>query len=75
MSEMDIKDNPMPLEGIRVLELGNYIAAPFASRIFGDFGADVIKIEKPGGDELRDWRRPVGDISMLFLTSVIAGFL
>ncbi|RSZ63177.1 CoA transferase [Corynebacterium hylobatis] len=58
----------MPLDGIRVLELGNYIAAPFASRIFGDFGADVIKIEKPGGDELRDWRRPVGDISMLFRT-------
>lgn len=57
-----------PLEGIRVLELGNYIAAPFASRIFGDFGAEVIKIEKPGGDELRDWRRPVGETSMLFRT-------
>lgn len=68
MSEIDITNNPAPLEGIRVLELGNYIAAPFASRIFGDFGADVIKIEKPGGDELRDWRRPVGDISMLFRT-------
>lgn len=68
MSEIDIKNNPAPLEGIRVLELGNYIAAPFASRVFGDFGADVIKIEKPGGDELRDWRRPVGDISMLFRT-------
>lgn len=68
MSELHIEDNPMPLEGIRVLELGNYIAAPFASRVFGDFGADVIKIEKPGGDELRDWRRPVGDISMLFRT-------
>lgn len=58
----------MPLAGIRVLELGNYIAAPFASRIFGDFGAEVIKIEKPGGDELRDWRRPVGTTSMLFRT-------
>lgn len=68
MSKIDIENNPAPLEGIRVLELGNYIAAPFASRIFGDFGADVIKIEKPGGDELRDWRRPIGDISMLFRT-------
>jgi len=58
----------MPLEGIRVLELGNYIAAPFASRIFGDFGAEVIKVEKPGGDELREWRRPVGRTSMLFRT-------
>ena len=58
----------MPLEGLRVLELGNYIAAPFASRVFGDFGAEVIKVEKPGGDELRDWRRPVGQTSMLFRT-------
>ncbi len=62
------QDGPAPLEGIRVLELGNYIAAPFASRLFGDFGADVIKVEKPGGDELRDWRRPVGKVSMLFRT-------
>ena len=61
-------NGPMPLEGIRVLELGNFIAAPFASRIFGDFGADVVKVEKPGGDELRDWRRPVGETSMLFRT-------
>ncbi|MDJ1372026.1 CaiB/BaiF CoA transferase family protein [Gulosibacter molinativorax] len=59
----------MPLEGIRVLELGNFIAAPFASRIFGDFGAEVIKVEKPGtGDELRDWRKPRGETSMLFRT-------
>lgn len=59
----------MPLEGIRVVELGNFIAAPFASRLFGDFGADVIKVEKPGGgDELRDWRKTRGDTSMLFRT-------
>lgn len=43
-----------PLAGIRVLELGNFIAAPFAGMVFADFGADVIKIERPGsGDELR----------------------
>ncbi len=59
----------MPLAGIRVLELGNFIAAPFASRLFADFGAEVIKIEKPGtGDELRDWRKPRGETSMLFRT-------
>lgn len=59
----------MPLDGIRVLELGNFIAAPFAARIFGDFGAEVIKVEKPGtGDELRDWRKPRGETSMLFRT-------
>ncbi|KZE98717.1 CoA transferase [Rhodococcus sp. 05-2254-4] len=58
-----------PLHGIRVIELGNFIAAPFASRLFADFGADVIKIERPGvGDELRGWRRSRGDTSMMFRT-------
>jgi formyl-CoA transferase len=52
-----------------VLELGNFIAAPFAARLFGDFGAEVIKIERPkGGDELRDWRKTRGKTSMLFRT-------
>jgi formyl-CoA transferase len=48
---------PEPLEGIRVLELGQLIAGPFASKILAEFGADVIKIEPPGtGDPLRKWR-------------------
>lgn len=46
-----------PLAGIRVLELGTLIAAPFAARLFAEFGADVVKIESPGaGDPLRSWR-------------------
>jgi formyl-CoA transferase len=58
-----------PLSGYRVLELGNFIAGPFASRIFADFGAEVVKVERPGvGDELRGWRRSRGDTSMLFRT-------
>ncbi|ROS45174.1 CaiB/BaiF CoA transferase family protein [Amycolatopsis thermoflava] len=58
-----------PLTGIRVLELGNFIAAPFATRVFADFGAEVIKVERPGvGDELRGWRRTRGSTSMLFRT-------
>ncbi|GAB3262635.1 CaiB/BaiF CoA transferase family protein [Arthrobacter pigmenti] len=57
------------LEGIRVIELGNFIAAPFAARVFADFGAEVIKVERPGtGDELRDWRKPRGETSMMFRT-------
>lgn len=60
---------PQPLEGIRVLELGNYIAAPTAGRLLADFGAEVIKIERPGtGDELRNWRLHKGTTSMLFRT-------
>lgn len=46
-----------PLEGLRVLELGSLIAGPFATRIMAEFGAEVIKVERPGtGDPLRTWR-------------------
>ncbi len=45
-----------PLAGVRVIELGTLIAGPFGGRLLGDLGADVIKIERPGGpDPLRDW--------------------
>lgn len=66
---LHIEGNTLPLEGIRVLELGSFVAAPFAARLFGDFGAEVIKIERPdGGDELRDWRKTRGSTSMMFRT-------
>ena len=46
-----------PLHGIKVLELGQLIAGPFAGKTLADFGAEVIKIEPPGaGDPLRKWR-------------------
>ncbi len=46
-----------PLGGLRVLELGSLIAGPFATRIMAEFGAEVIKVERPGtGDPLRSWR-------------------
>ena len=48
---------PKPLSGIRVLEMGQLIAGPFAGKMLGEFGAEVIKIEPPGqGDPLRNWR-------------------
>ena len=48
---------PGPLAGLKVLELGQLIAGPFAAKTLGDFGADVIKVEPPvGGDPLRHWR-------------------
>lgn len=54
-----------PLVGYRVLELGNFIAAPYAGRLFAEFGAEVIKVERPrDGDELRTWRRFRGNTSM-----------
>ncbi|GIX47453.1 MAG: CoA transferase [Candidatus Tectimicrobiota bacterium] len=49
--------SPRPLEGMRVLELGQLIAGPFAGCVLGYFGAEVIKVEPPGsGDPLRGWR-------------------
>ncbi len=46
-----------PLSGLKVLELGQLIAGPFAAKTLADFGADVIKVEPPsGGDPLRGWR-------------------
>jgi formyl-CoA transferase len=46
----------LPLEGLRVLEIGHYIAAPFATRLLADLGAEVIKVEPPvTGDPVRKW--------------------
>ena len=45
----------MPLSGLTVIEIGQNIAGPFAGTILADLGADVIKIEKPGGDDARFW--------------------
>ena len=48
---------PSPLAGLKVLELGQLIAGPFAAKVFAEFGAEVIKVEPPGtGDPLRQWR-------------------
>src|SRR5918996_3110811 len=46
------------LQGVKVLELGGLIAGPYATSLFAQFGADVIKVESPGeGDPLRRWRK------------------
>src|SRR6266498_3532791 len=55
----------MPLTGLKVLEIGTLIAAPFAARLLADFGAEIIKIESPGeGDPLRRWRMMRDDTSV-----------
>ncbi len=61
----DVRTRTGPLLGVRVLELGNFIAGPFAGQLFGDDGAEVIKIESPeGGDPMRHWGVCVDDSSL-----------
>jgi crotonobetainyl-CoA:carnitine CoA-transferase CaiB-like acyl-CoA transferase len=50
-----------PLAGTVVVELGHSVAAPALGQILGDLGADVVKIEKPGGDDARKWGPPFLD--------------
>jgi crotonobetainyl-CoA:carnitine CoA-transferase CaiB-like acyl-CoA transferase len=51
-------DSRLPLQGLKVVEMGQLIAGPFASKLLGEFGADVVKIEPPQvGDPLRKWRK------------------
>ncbi|MFC4626164.1 CaiB/BaiF CoA transferase family protein [Daeguia caeni] len=47
-----------PLAGLKVVELGQNLAGPYAAAIFGELGADVVKVEKKGGDDARQWGPP-----------------
>ena len=47
-----------PLDGLRVLELARVLAGPWIGQTLADLGADVVKVEAPGGDETRGWGPP-----------------
>ncbi len=65
MTETDRMPEKGPLNGLRVLELGHFIAAPFCTRILGDLGAEIIKVESPGkGDPVRSWGKMVNGKSL-----------
>jgi crotonobetainyl-CoA:carnitine CoA-transferase CaiB-like acyl-CoA transferase len=49
------REDPAPLAGLRVIELGSTVAGPFCARLLADFGADVIKVEQAEGDALRSF--------------------
>ena len=55
-----------PLQGIRVVEIGPYTAGPLAGRYLADLGAEVIKVEPPGGENSRGWQPRVGHASGYF---------
>ena len=55
-------DTTLPLAGIRVIEIGHSVAAPYAALILAELGAEVIKVERPGqGDDARAWGPPFID--------------
>ncbi|MFP3913918.1 MAG: CaiB/BaiF CoA transferase family protein [Actinomycetota bacterium] len=56
-----------PLEGIRVVEFGNLIAAPYAGMLLADLGAEVVKVEPPGGDLGRGFGPHIGGESVFFM--------
>ncbi|MEI6251855.1 MAG: CoA transferase [Mycobacteriaceae bacterium] len=65
----DSGNRPGALDGIRVLEVGTLISGPFAGRLLGDMGADVIKIEPPGSpDPIRTWGQAEVDGQHFFWT-------
>jgi len=48
-----------PQQGVRVLDLSRVLAGPWAAQLLGDYGADVVKVERPGcGDDTRTWGPP-----------------
>jgi formyl-CoA transferase/CoA:oxalate CoA-transferase len=61
----------MPLEGIKILDLSNYLAGPYCSMILADLGADVLKVEQPGmGDGSRQWGPPFIEGESAYFLSV-----
>lgn len=51
-----MNERALPLAGVKVVELGQLLAGPFAGTLLAYFGAEVIKVEPPGGDPIRGWR-------------------
>ena len=57
----------LPLDGVKVIDISNYLAGPTSTMYLGDYGADVIKVERPeGGDELRNWGNNKNGVGLYF---------
>lgn len=66
-TQTDSTAPPLPLAGVKVIDISNHLAAPTAAMYLADFGAEVIKFERPGiGDELRRWGNAKDGVGLYF---------
>ena len=66
-------EKPLPLSGLRVIDVGTFLAGPYAASILGEFGAEVLKVEYPiGGDPMRRFGTPTkrNDATLAWLRNV-----
>ncbi|HEV2634157.1 MAG TPA: CoA transferase [Actinocrinis sp.] len=61
-----MEETPLPLAGLKVIDVSTLFAGPFAARLLGDFGAEVVKIEQPSGDPLRRYGHTYDDVPLLW---------
>nr|ABI94377.1 TMC biosynthetic enzyme L2 [Streptomyces sp. CK4412]ABV91301.1 predicted acyl-CoA transferases/carnitine dehydratase [Streptomyces griseochromogenes] len=61
-----MSDTPPPLAGLTVIDASTLFAGPFAARLLGDYGAEVIKVEAPAGDPVRGFGHAQNDVSLLW---------